>query len=355
MKVFLTLALSLLLLVSCATAPRDPFATTRASTLRWPAPPETSRVEYHTSITDHRNLFEEAGVGSAFARFFGGEADSRLVRPHALCVDPDGGLLVTDPGAARVHFYNWHDRKYVPIGAKLDGGLPSPVGVAVARDRSILVADSRLASIEHFSRGGKHLGRFAPDCQLQRPAGLAVDPISGNVFLVDVLAHKILVLSPDGRMLNAIGSPGSAAGEFNFPTHIALDEDGNILLADSMNFRIQKLTPDGQSLSVYGRAGDARGDFARPKGVASAGGGVYLAVEGLYDSLIFFNAAGDLLMTLGGAGSEPGQFWLPAGVAVDRARGLIFVADSYNSRVQVFHLLPGDATESQLIPGEVTP
>jgi hypothetical protein len=108
-----------------------------------------------------------------------------------------------------------------------------------------------------------------------------------------------------------------------------------------MNFRIQTVSPEGEPIASYGDPGNARGNFARPKGVGSIDGDIHVAVEGLYSSLVFFNSKGDLLLSIGEAGSEEGQFWLPAGLVCDPSRNLIFVADSYNSRVQVFEMLSG--------------
>jgi sugar lactone lactonase YvrE len=48
-----------------------------------------------------------------------------------------------------------------------------------------------------------------------------------------------------------------------------------------------------------------------------------------------FDPAGQLLLHVGEAGQRPGEFWLPNGIAI-RRNGEIFVADSYNRRVQIF-------------------
>jgi DNA-binding beta-propeller fold protein YncE len=343
MRRALALVALLLLLASCAGARRDPFATTAGIAPVWPPPPEPPRVAHVLSIADHRDLFEEGGFGRSLARLVGGPVDSRLVRPYAIAVDAKLGLLVTDPGNQCVHRFDWDSRRYRRIGESLAGGLPSPVGVAVARDGSILVADSRLASVERFSAEGRHLGRFAADHAFRRPAGIAVDGASGEVYVADVLAHQVLVFGAEGALRRTLGGNGSAPGRFNFPTHLGLDGSGGLLVADGMNFRVQRLARDGEALTVYGRVGTARGDFAHPKGVAAWDAETFVAVEGLHDALVLFDGEGRLLMTLGEAGSGPGQFWLPAGLAADRARGLLFVADSFNSRVQVFRLLPAPA------------
>ena len=48
-----------------------------------------------------------------------------------------------------------------------------------------------------------------------------------------------------------------------------------------------------------------------------------------------------LLLAFGREGHGPGEFWLPAGIHID-AKDRIWVADSYNRRVQVFQYLRGD-------------
>ena len=40
-------------------------------------------------------------------------------------------------------------------------------------------------------------------------------------------------------------------------------------------------------------------------------------------------------MAMGQEGRKPGEFWMPAGICVDK-RDRIYVADFFNSRVQIF-------------------
>lgn len=340
----------LLLLASCASLPKDPYVTEPGNPA-WPLPPEIPRVEYVTSLERHTDLFRSGNIFSSIIRYTFGEEDTAMVRPQAIAIYPGGGLLVTDPGIGRVHFLDRARRRYNALGADLDGGLPSPVGVAVAADGSILVSDSRRRTIERFDEDGRSTGPFAPSHHFQRPGGIAVHPGTGEVYAADILAHRIVVFDSEGRLLRAFGGNGDQPGMFNFPTQLALTADGDLLVSDSMNFRIQLLAPDGRPLEAFGEPGNARGNFARPKGVAGLGGGIHAAIEGLYDSLVFFDRNGNLLLTIGEAGSGPGQFWLPAGLAVDRAEGLLFIADSYNSRVQVLRMLPegdsGEGTETK--------
>ena len=66
-------------------------------------------------------------------------------------------------------------------------------------------------------------------------------------------------------------------------------------------------------------------------------GNVYV-VDALFDAVQIFDQSGQLLLNFGERGTGPGQFWLPSGLTIDD-RDFIYVADSYNKRVQVFRLL----------------
>src|SRR5579872_650779 len=54
------------------------------------------------------------------------------------------------------------------------------------------------------------------------------------------------------------------------------------------------------------------------------------------DRVQIFDQQGDLLYYFGMRGRAPGTFSLPAGLFIDH-NDMVYVVDSYNSRVQVFH------------------
>ena len=51
-----------------------------------------------------------------------------------------------------------------------------------------------------------------------------------------------------------------------------------------------------------------------------------------------FDRDGNLLLFFGEEGMDYGQFWLPSGIFIDN-KNTIFVADTYNGRVQAFSLI----------------
>ena len=62
-------------------------------------------------------------------------------------------------------------------------------------------------------------------------------------------------------------------------------------------------------------------------------------VDAQFENVQGFDTDGRLLMAFGSEGRGVGEFWLPAGICID-ARNRMWIADTYNRRVQVFELLP---------------
>lgn len=150
------------------------------------------------------------------------------------------------------------------------------------------------------------------------PAGIAADEAS----------HELL---------RTWGSTGNAEGQFDAPYHIALDGQQNLYVTDSENSRIQKFDQDGNFLIAWGKLGSEDGDFNIPAGVTVAGDRVYIGDSDNHQIQIF-DLWGNFKGRFGEFGTDlPGRFWFPVGVAVD-GDGYLYVADSWNNRIQKFAL-----------------
>ena len=331
----LAAALVLTFLPGCAT-PEPPRASSAAQ-LVWPPPPDAPRIAYVQSISGPADVGIKLSRGTRLVRWiFGSNRGAQsLVKPFGVGLDENDDLCITDTGANAVCFYD-RTKKTWQSWEQIGGvRFASPVSVA-KRGNRIFVADSGLASVVVFSTDGKLLFTITND--LPRPAGLA---ISGErLFVVDSVRHAVVIFDLNGRMLSTFGMRGAGRGEFNYPTHIAIDGQGDIFVTDSMNSRIQIFDAAGKFKAMLGSAGDAPGHFGRPKGVAVDSFSHIYVVDGLYDMAQVFDSNGRLLLNFGGSGSQPGEFWLANGIAIGRANE-IYVADAYNRRVQVFRYVGG--------------
>jgi DNA-binding beta-propeller fold protein YncE len=337
-KVGLLIAVITVMLASCAPQ-KALIDRSGMDKIIWPGPPERPRITFLWSVT---NLSDDPQ--SRAARFLAGEEDAadsrtsdRFLRPYSIFVDEAGLLYVTDPGAYRVTVIDPKsgDTRHIVETGKEE--FLSPVGIAAFRGR-IYVSDSGLNKVFIFGPDGKRFGELAGE--FMRPTSLAIDRSRGVMYVTDTLAHLVYRYDLDGRRLGVISRKGLEEGEFNYPTHIWVDNKGSLYVTDSMNFRIMIFSPDGTFETMFGRLGDALGELDKPKGVATDGDGNIYVVDSIQDMVKIFNREGKLLLSFGEQGRDFGQFWLPSGIFIDE-KNQIYVADTYNGRVQVFKYLGG--------------
>lgn len=273
----------------------------------------------------------------------GEEKPTVLQRPQSGVVDAGGRIFVTDISRQAVFVFDEAQGKLLVWDQVI--GLQkfvAPVGIALGAAGDIYVADPELALVAHLDSEGRPLAVIGRDL-LERPTGVAFDPVRKRLYVADTRANNIKVFEPSGALVGVFGERGDGKGELSFPTFLALHGDA-LYVSDSMNARVQILSAEnGAYLDRVGARGMYVGNLVRPKGVALDGEGNLYVVESYHDHLLVYNREGDFLMSIGGgAGQSIGQYYLPSGVWTD-ARNRIYLADTFNGRVVVFQFLGGGA------------
>lgn len=309
----------------------------------WPSPPAQPRIRWVATIATPGDWGIRKSIFGRMLDALSGEGRSHFTRPTGVA-ERDGVLYIADPGAQAVWILDARRNRFEKVHRIGDKTLVSPVAVALGPGESVFVADSWRREIYVMDRSGARMRAFGHD-SLKRPAAVAFDASAGVLYVADSVAHRIRVFSAQGALLRSFGRNGRGDGEFNFPTHLAVDSQGTLLVTDALNFRVQAFSRTGRFLWKLGRSGDGSGDFAAPKGVASDADGNVYVVDSLFDAVQIFARDGTLLLAFGGHGVQAGQFWLPGGVFVG-PRDRIYVADAYNQRIQVFRALAGGGKES---------
>ena len=262
-----------------------------------------------------------------------------LISPYEVVSDSQGRIIVTDPGAAGVHIFDFAQSKYKFISRPKDeDGLIAPQCVAVDAADNIYVTDSESGKIFVFEPSGKFQREIGSlkggEGFFKRPTGIAVDSAAQRIYVTDTLRNQIFVMDMKGEVLQTIGKTGRGDGEFNYPTELRL-HGNDLIVVDAMNFRVQVLDRSGSFRYAIGSIGDGMGSMFRPKGVGVDSEGHLYIVEAVRGMVQVFNEQGQLLYYFGQKGTGFGEFQLPTGLWIDQ-KDRVMVVDSFNRRVQVF-------------------
>jgi DNA-binding beta-propeller fold protein YncE len=157
---------------------------------------------------------------------------------------------------------------------------------------------------------------------------------------LDPYAKGTITLESD----QIVGGPGAESGQFNAPRGLAMAPDGSIYVADSRNNRIQHFSADGTLIKAWGSFADVAkgtapgGTFYEPWGVAVSPDGKFVYVADTWNNRIQkFTSDGQFIRMWGyfGQAEKPEAFWGPRGLAVN-SKGQLLVTDTGNKRVVVF-------------------
>jgi tripartite motif-containing protein 71 len=162
--------------------------------------------------------------------------------------------------------------------------------------------------------------------QFSGASAVAVDNGS-HVYVADTNNHRVQRWNP------STGVVWTATG-FNFPKDVDVDRaTGTVYVADSKSKRVVALDGDtGAQLRSFGTA-----QLHSPEGIVfdSTADTVWVA-DTSFNRLVEYTAGGGFVRSFGSAGTGRGQFNRPTHLEIAGRR--LFVADTWNDRVQIFDL-----------------
>ena len=324
------------LMVSCAGAPSVSSVTPRSSegTYAWPPPPAPARIKW---VQQWSNKYDFGKPSQVMEFLIGTERVEALRRPNGVVVDASGNIYVAESEIRIIFVFDRNKNTLRFLGM---GRLGGPIGLAIDNKRGILyVSDARLKKVFAINKDSDSvLMTIGSPAEFKRPAGMVFDDERERLYVADSQDHVVKVFDKDGRSLFTIGRRGTADGEFNYPSYLALDRNGRLYVVDSFNFRVQIFDPDGNFIKKFGKLGDASGYFSRPAGIGVDSDGHIYVVDTAFNNFQIFNEQGRLMLWVGHSGSRSGEFYLPSGMYIDKDDN-IYVSDTFNRRLQVFKYL----------------
>jgi sugar lactone lactonase YvrE len=327
-----------------------------------------------------------AGTGATGFSGDGGPAtQAALHGPAGLDVDSNGNLYIAD-------WFNSRIRKVdlatgiittaVGTGAhgfSGDGGpatsaaVNMPTAIAAGPGGELYIADSYNNRIRKVAANGiittiagtgrdGYFGDGGPATMAWFSTPYDVDTAAdGSLLITDAYNNRIRRIAPDGT-INTIAGTGvqgfagdglpAIAAALYLPTAAAAAPDGSVFIGDLGNLRVRQVSPTGTITSVAGNgtvgqsgdggpAVDAQMNGTFNVDVDNAGN-VYAVDEG-NNTVRKIDTAG-VMHTIAGNGQAgySGDFGPatqamlhnPYGLAVDRATGVVYVADTVNFRIR---------------------
>ncbi len=76
--------------------------------------------------------------------------------------------------------------------------------------------------------------------QFNDPRGIAADPVSGNLYVVDMNNDRVQEITTSGAFVSKFGAAGSGSGQFSAPMGVAVSSTGTVYVTDFYNARVQE-------------------------------------------------------------------------------------------------------------------
>ena len=251
-----------------------------------------------------------------------------LDSPWGVTIRDDGHVIVTEHYGGRFTILDSEGEKIMSFGDLFS----TPRGVAINSSSFVLVSDDH--RLQQMSTSSSHITpigkKGSGSLQFKQPAGIAIAPLTEQVYVADRGNHRIQVFNPDLTFSHSFGSKGTGEGEFRSPSDVAIDSEGLVYVTDRDNNRIQKFAPNGKFLGQFGV-------ISKPVGIAidTAGTGLLYVSSHEDNCVSVLTDNGMFVRKFGRKGKNIDEFHLPKELAFDK-EGFLYICDHMNDRLVIY-------------------
>lgn len=289
-----------------------------------------------------------------------------LRAPVKIALDATGNIYIADQRAGGIVKLDAYGVQQSVIAAA------TPSGLAFAQDGALLVCQGD-SVVRYNTATGQEVGRLAGG-SLKAAAGVAVDDVTGFIYVVDSRASQIEVYTASGQFVKSF-----AAGLLVSPTGIAFEKvSRQVVVADTYGNKIQFFDVNGVFVKSIGDVipGGANSFYSYPLSPLHFPAPVAIAFEYSKDPTPVLNrmyvvdmyqgnvkaidAAGAVLSSIVTPATVSGQLMVPSDAVFDSVNNRLLVVNGVGN-VTIFGVdggrNPSDVTPPQFtinqLPAEV--
>jgi sugar lactone lactonase YvrE len=259
------------------------------------------------------------------------EKGNGMNQPEGIACNDDR-LVAADTGNGRLILYSLQGGE--PKGGK-EIKLPQvvyPIRVKVNSKGDIFVIDERQRKVVRLTPEGTfkqylELGGLVTESMVV-PAGIDLDG-NDNIYLLDILGGRVLVLDADGKIQRQINFPK----EYGFITDLAVNPKGTVFLTDGVKSMVYANAADPNAFAPI--TGIMKEDLKFPSNITADTKGTLFISDQNSGGIVVVGQDGTLRNRMLSLGWKEGAVRYPAQLCIDKD-GNLFVADRANSRIQEF-------------------
>lgn len=218
----------------------------------------------------------------------------------------------------------------------------APTSVAVGPTSDIYVAEPQRSRVLVFSPAGVYERTISPLSEettgtpvMSRPESVFVDE-NGNLYVADPVEHTVFVFNAGDELMKSFLLDDEARG-------VAVEGDLLYVLGQGRVYVLDIVT--GEEIRWFGSFGSFKGEIDAYQGIAVKDGIVYIA-DSFNKRIEAFSSEGDLLWENDGiTGSDSAGVWqLPQDLTIDAA-GRLVVVDALNFELIAARADSGEAVD----------
>jgi len=317
------------------------FITWDGNQSQWLSPLISGRyvVNVYVNSTKGGQSFTSVGINVQPA-FFKGNFTG-LNRPVYISLDKNGDVYVSEPEDYRIVSLDKDNKKRLSIPT-----IDKPGALAVMNN-TVYVVSKKKGNITAYSAiDGSALPEICNNGRFNNPSGIAADSASNILYVSDssgihsinMACRRISSFSYKG-MTNPMGISFNSLFD---NISIADPAKSVVVMLNTVSYKTTKIGQYGLSGSI-GWSGFNPGfnngkSLIRPVSVAEDDFGRFYVADAYQNAVFVYTAQDQFVGTVGYYGSESGAFKNPTSVAIDKDDGILYVADPFNNRVELFSI-----------------